>query len=75
LYLLTKILVGAATLVAAVGVAAPAAADPSSFGVLSCSCAETVSADTPSGIAPIQDPIQQGIKAGLTDLHGVRGQQ
>jgi hypothetical protein len=70
--LLTKILIGAATtLVAAIGVAAPATADPNYFGTLSCSCAETVSVDNGPGI----DPIQQGMQAGLADLRGVRGQQ
>ena len=63
--MLTKILIGAATiLVAAVGVAPPASADPSVFGVLSCSCAETVSVDSATSI----DPIQQGLQSGLSDL-------
>lgn len=70
--MLTKILIGAATiLVAAGGVAPPANADPNLFGTLSCNCAETVSADTAPGI----DPIQQGMQSGLADLRGVRGQQ
>jgi hypothetical protein len=72
LHLPTKILVCAAiTLVTALGVAAPASADPSVFGVLSCSCAETVSVDNAPGI----DPIQQGLQTGLSDLRRVPAQQ
>jgi hypothetical protein len=69
--LLTKILIGAATLVAAVGVAAPANADPNLFGTLSCNCTETVSVETGLGA----DPIQQGMQSGLAEVRSVRAQQ
>jgi hypothetical protein len=59
-----KILFGAAiALVAAVGVATPASADPSAFGTLGCSCTPPVAA--PDGKAPATDQVDQGIKNGL----------
>jgi hypothetical protein len=65
-----KVLLGAAIAFgAALGAAAPAGADPSSFGTLGCSCTPTVT--VPGGKAPGGDEIDQGIKNGLAWLHGV----
>jgi hypothetical protein len=64
-----KILFGAAIVFsAAMGVAAPASADPSAFGTLGCSCKPP--ATVPDGKAPATDPMDQGIKNGLGYLHG-----
>jgi hypothetical protein len=61
---ITKVLVSAAiALAAAVGVAAPAGADPTLFGVLSCGCLETAPTDS----AVFQDNVEQGIQQGLSD--------
>jgi hypothetical protein len=61
---ITKVLVSAAIiLAAAVEVAAPASADPTLFGVLSCGCHETA----PSDSAIFTDNITQGIQQGLSD--------
>jgi hypothetical protein len=61
---ITKALVGAAIAVAAaVGVAAPAGADPTLFGVLSCGCQETA----PSDSAIFTDHVTLGIQQGLSD--------
>lgn len=54
---------------AGIGVAAPAFADPASFGDISCSC------QAPAAQAPLiphfffmpQDSIEQGIQQGLSD--------
>jgi len=62
--LITKVLVsGAIALAAAVGAAAPAGADPTLFGVLSCGCQEPA----PSDSAIFSDHVKQGIQQGLTD--------
>ena len=59
-----KVLVSAAIAVAAaVGVAAPANADPTLFGVLGCGCQEPA----PSDSAIFSDHVRQGIQQGLTD--------
>jgi hypothetical protein len=61
---ITKLMVGAAIAVAAaVVVAAPAGADPTLFGVLSCGCHETAPADS----AIFSDNLKQGIQQGLAD--------
>jgi len=63
-----KLAFGAAiTFVVAVGVAAPAGADPSVFGNLSCSCdqANRVSNSGPG------DDVTRGVQNGLADLQGV----
>jgi hypothetical protein len=60
----TKVLVGAAIAFAtAVGVAAPAGADPTLFGVLSCGCQEP----SPTDSAIFSDHVNQGIQQGLSD--------
>lgn len=65
-----KILFGAALAFSvAVGVAAPAGADPSPFGTLGCSCQPP--AAVPGGKAPATDQMDQGIQNGLGYLHGV----
>jgi hypothetical protein len=61
---ITKVSASAAVvLAAAVGVAAPASADPTVFGVLSCGCQETAPADT----AIFTDNVRQGIQQGISD--------
>jgi hypothetical protein len=68
--MITKALVAAATVgFAGIGAAAPAFAEPPSFGDISCSC------QAPAPQAPLfphffllpQDPIDQGIQQGLSD--------
>jgi hypothetical protein len=66
---ITKVLFGAAiALGAALGIATPASADPSSFGVLGCSCRPPVA--PPDGKAPVTDQMDQGIQNGLGYLRG-----
>ena len=72
--MITKVLVGAGiSVAAAVGIAAPAGADPSVFGVLSCSCQQA--APAPDGEASVTDQVNEGIQRGLADLQGIGGQQ
>lgn len=67
--MITKVLFGATiALGVALGVAAPAGADPSSFGVLGCSCTPPVA--DPNGKAPVSDQVDQGIQNGLGYLRG-----
>jgi hypothetical protein len=67
---ITKILVGAAiALTAAIGVAAPATADPTVFSYLSCNCRHVAPANSPAAA----DQMRDGIQAGLSDLQGIRG--
>jgi hypothetical protein len=70
--LITKVLFSAAVaLSVAVGVAIPVNADPSAFGVLSCSCG-----GGPKGAVggpTVSDQIKEGIHDGLVDLQGVSG--
>ena len=67
--MIRNILFGAAiALAAAVSVATPASADPSSFGTLGCSCKPPVVASP--GTAPVTDQVDQGIQNGLGYLHG-----
>jgi hypothetical protein len=70
--MITKVLVAAAIAgLAGTGAAAPAFADPASFGDLSCSC------QAPAPQAPLfphffllpQDPINQGFQQGLSDAN------
>jgi hypothetical protein len=67
---ITKVLFSAAiALSVAVGVAIPASADPSAFGVLSCSFRGGL---TPAVGGPtLSDQIKDGIQNGLADLRGV----
>jgi hypothetical protein len=66
--LITKFVFTAAiALGAATTVAAPAGADPSLFGALSCSC--TQPSDVPHGKPAISDRLKQGIQSGLGSLH------
>ena len=55
----------------AVGVAIPVSADPSAFGVLSCSCEGRPTAAV--GGPTVSDQIKDGIRDGLADLQGVSG--
>ena len=66
---ITKVLFSAAVaLSAAVGVAIPVSADPSAFGVLSCSCGGGPTAAV--GGPTVSDQINDGIRDGLTDFKG-----
>ena len=66
--MITKILVGGAIVLgAALGLAAPAGADPSAFNDLSCSCPNTVSDHG----ASVVDQMMRGIQAGLTGIDAV----
>lgn len=56
-------------LAVAVGWATSAAADPSAFRVLSCSCEHAATAV--DGMPAVQDQINLGIRTGLADLQGV----
>jgi hypothetical protein len=69
---ITKILAGAATITlgVAVALAAPASADPSVYGTLSCSCDQTT---TLSGGGAPGDAMDQGIRSGLAALAGPHG--
>ena len=67
--LITKVVFSAAiTLGAALAVATPASADPSSFGILGCSCTQPV--DVPHGKLAVKDDVSRGIQSGLGSLHG-----
>jgi hypothetical protein len=66
---ITKVLFSSAiALSAVVWGAAPASADPSLFGVLSCSCEGGALAPGSGAIAT--DQVNQGIQSGLADLQG-----
>jgi hypothetical protein len=68
----TKVLFSAAVAFgAAVGVAVPVSADPSAFGVLSCSCGGGPTAAV--GGPTVSDQINDGIRDGLVALQGVSG--
>ena len=70
--MITKLVASAAiTVAAAVGVSAPACADPSAFSVLSCSCPQML----PKGGPAVTEQINRGIQDGLTDLRGIPGRQ
>jgi hypothetical protein len=67
--LITKVVFTAAiTLGAALAVATPASADPSSFGTLGCSCTQPI--DVPHGKPAVKDQVSRGIHSGLGSLHG-----
>jgi hypothetical protein len=69
--LVSKILVSAALAVGtALAIAAPAAADPSAFNDLSCSCPQTVS----NGGSSVVDQINRGIQSGLGGGNVARAQ-
>jgi hypothetical protein len=66
--MITKVLVAAAIAVpAGLIAAAPAMADPASFGDLSCTCQDP----TPQAMVPFapvsENPIEQGIRQGFSD--------
>ncbi len=70
--MITKVLFSAAVaLGVAVGVATPVSADPSAFGVLSCSCGGEVSAAV--GGPTVVDQMNDGIQSGLSDLQEISG--
>ena len=62
------LLAGAIAFSAAVGIAAPASADPSPFGTLGCSCQPPATA--PGDKTPAMNPTDLGIQNGLGFLHG-----
>ena len=66
----TKVLLSAAiALGAAVGVATSAAADPSVFDTLSCSCEDGVPAA--DGGPTVAEQVNAGIQSALSDLQGI----
>jgi hypothetical protein len=66
--LITKFVFTAAiALGAATAIAAPAGADPSLFGALSCNCTQPV--EVPHGKPAVSDQLRQGIQSGLGSLH------
>ncbi len=66
--MITKLVAGAAIMAAtAVGISAPASADPSVFSALGCSCPQTPLKGGPA----VMDQINRGIRTGLTDLQGI----
>ena len=68
----TKIFITAAmSFGVAVGVAVPAGADPSSFGVLSCNCEGVATAV--NGAPGVKDQVKTGIENGFADLQGIPG--
>jgi hypothetical protein len=70
--MITRVLFSAAVAFgAAVGVAVPVSADPSVFGVLSCSCGGGPTAAV--GGPTVSDQINDGIRDGLVALQGVSG--
>lgn len=70
--MIAKALAGAAIAVgAAVGVAAPAVADPNPFGDLTCGCVM----DKAGSVVPSQDQMSQAILQGLTRLQTTQAQQ
>jgi hypothetical protein len=67
--LITKVVFSAAiTLWAALAVATPAGADPSSFGTLGCNCTQPI--DVPHSNAAVKDHVSRGIQSGLGSLPG-----
>jgi hypothetical protein len=63
-----KLMVGAAiALTATVAIATPAAAEPSQFGTLSCSCDPATG--TPDSNSDLQSQVDAGIQHGLGSLH------
>ena len=70
--MITKVLFSAAVaLSVAVGLAIPVSADPSAFGVPSCSCGGR---PTPAVGGPtVSDQIHDGIQDGLAHLQGASG--
>lgn len=66
--MITKLVVTAAiALGAATAIAAPAGADPSLFGALSCNC--TQPSDVPHGKPVVSDQLNQGIQSGLGSVY------
>ena len=66
--IIEKLLVGAAiALTATFTTAAPADAEPSQFGTLSCSC--NPAAGTPDSDSDLQSQVDAGIQRGLGSLH------
>jgi hypothetical protein len=66
--MITKVFVAAAfTVLAGVGVAAPASADPGSFADITCSCQDPVPQAFLPFVNPFADPVDQGIRQGLSD--------
>ena len=63
-----KLMVGAAiALTAIIATATPAAAEPSQFGTLSCSC--NPAAGTPDSNSDLKSQVDAGIQRGLGSLH------
>jgi hypothetical protein len=68
----TKVFITAAiSFGVAAGVAVPAGADPSAFGVLSCNCEGVATAA--NGAPSVKDQVKTGIDNGFADLQGIQG--
>jgi hypothetical protein len=66
--IIEKILVGVAIAFAAtVVIATPAAAEPSQFGTLSCSC--NPATGMPDSTSDVKSQVDEGIQHGLGSLH------
>jgi hypothetical protein len=64
-----KLMVGAAiALTATVAIATPAAAEPSQFGTLSCSC-NPATGTPPDSNSDLKSQVDAGIQHGLGSLH------
>jgi hypothetical protein len=69
--IIEKLMFGAAiALAATVITATPAAAEPSQFGTLSCSC--NPATGMPDGAADLKSQVDAGIQHGLDSLHVTR---
>jgi hypothetical protein len=67
--LITKVVFTVAiTLGTGLAVATQAGADPSSFGTLSCNCAQPI--DVPHGKPAVKDQVSRGIRSGRGSLPG-----
>ena len=67
--IIEKLMFGAAiALAATVITATPAAAEPSQFGTLSCSC--NPATGMPDSAADLKSQVDAGIQHGLDSLHG-----
>jgi hypothetical protein len=67
--LITKVVFTVAIMLGiGLAIAAPASADPSSFGTLSCNCTQPI--DVPHGKPAVKEQVSRGIQSGRGSLHG-----
>jgi hypothetical protein len=68
--MITKFVVAAAfAVLAGVGVAAPASADPGSFADITCSCQDPSPQTFVPFVNPFADPVDEGIRQGFSDTN------